>query len=301
MSENREPTVAAVLVTWNRRELLMGCIAGLRAQTRPVDAIVIVDNASTDGTWDALQEIRDPKMHCFRMAENGGGTAGFTHGIERALELGFDWIWLMDDDAEPTPSCLEKLWALDERRSGDAVLCPLIRGDEGLQLYHHKHVDRGDLSIRNVELDGRAVVPISANAFVGPLFPSTLVRTFGLPKVKYFIWWDDTEYTFRISDRGRRIVLATEAVILHHDKAVANPNALNWRTYYLYRNSLDFLSSHLEGFARVRALTLRLLHTLRMSLQHLRKGEKHWRIPLLGAFDFFRGRWGKVVTPQSVS
>lgn len=301
MSTTKEPTLAAVLVTWNRKALLMQCLAGLRAQTRPVDAIIVVDNASTDGTWDALQEIDDPRLHRYRMAENGGGTAGFTHGIERALELGFDWIWLMDDDAEPTPECLERLWALDERKSSDTVLCPLIRGDEDLQLYHHKHVSRQDLSITNVRLDGRKVIPISANAFVGPMFPASLVKRWGLPKVQYFIWWDDTEYTFRISDRGRKIVLATEAVILHHDKAVADPNALNWRSYYLYRNSFDFLTSHLEGLAKVRGVTSRLLHTLRITLQYLRKGEKHWKIPLMGAIDFARGRWGKVVTPQTFS
>lgn len=293
---NVDPRVCAVVVTWNRKDLLFRCLQGLHAQTRAVNGIVIVDNAGSDGSWDALFRTYENRsdIHLFRMSENTGGSGGFSYGIERAVDMGYDWIWIMDDDAEPTPSCLETLWATEERQSGDHVLCPLIQGDDSLQIYHHKNIDLARFRIAEIPSTDASKISIQGNAFVGPLFPSSLVRQHGLPKTKYFIWWDDTEYTFRISDHGRRMVLVTAAVILHHDKQ-AGATATSWKCYYDFRNSLDFIASNLHGLDRLRAASLRIARALRFTFQLLRKRDPHWKLPLRGIADYFRGRWGVVV------
>jgi len=133
---NKE-TVCAVVVTYNRKDLLIECLEGLRRQTRPVDAIYLVDNASTDGTPELLLEkgyikelpplnIVEPwekefevenlvdhqsiKIYYVRMNENTGGAGGFYEGMKRAYEKTYDWFWLMDDDVEPDPNCLQKMF-----------------------------------------------------------------------------------------------------------------------------------------------------------------------------------------------
>src|SRR5690349_19616129 len=100
--------VVAVVVTWNRRELLEEALAALRAQTHPCAAIVVVDNASTDGTAEVLAE-RHADLELVHLTTNTGGAGGFAAGMERALTHEPDLVWLLDDDTVPTDSAAERL------------------------------------------------------------------------------------------------------------------------------------------------------------------------------------------------
>jgi len=127
-------SVCAVVVTYNRKSLLIECLEALKSQTRPVQAIYLIDNASTDGTpeyllekgfikdllnkklkepWEKEYEINNVldgnsiKLFYLRMHENTGGAGGFYEGVKRGYEKGYDWLWLMDDDTIPTKSALE--------------------------------------------------------------------------------------------------------------------------------------------------------------------------------------------------
>ena len=105
--------VVAVVVTWNRRELLQESLAALRAQTHPPAAVVVVDNASTDGT-DALLAREHADLELVHLTRNTGGAGGFAAGVERALTLDPDLVWLLDDDTVPTGTAAEHLvtaWA----------------------------------------------------------------------------------------------------------------------------------------------------------------------------------------------
>ncbi|GAA6756682.1 hypothetical protein Thermus77420_21580 [Thermus thalpophilus] len=105
--------VCAVIVTHNRKELLRECLRAVLAQTRPVDHILVVDNASTDGTADMLRE-EFSQVEVLRLPENQGGAGGFHEGMKRAYELGYEWMWLMDDDALPSRTALEELLLFSE-------------------------------------------------------------------------------------------------------------------------------------------------------------------------------------------
>jgi GT2 family glycosyltransferase len=107
--------VCAVIVTHNRKELLRECIAAVQAQTERLARILVLDNASTDGT-DAM--LRDEfagadadSIEIVRLPENIGGAGGFREGLKRAADGGYDWIWLMDDDTIAAPTALERLLA----------------------------------------------------------------------------------------------------------------------------------------------------------------------------------------------
>ena len=97
--------VCAIVVTFNRKQLLRECLHSILAQTRLPDAILVVDNASTDGTPALLAE-EFPNLCVLRMADNRGGSAGFHAGMRWAFERGFDWFWVMDDDIEAYPHAL---------------------------------------------------------------------------------------------------------------------------------------------------------------------------------------------------
>ena len=99
-------TIAAVVVTYNRLALLKDCIEALRHQTRRLDAIIVINNSSTDGTRDWLESQND--LYVVHQ-ENGGGALGFYRGMKEAFAKGYDWVWMMDDDVEPLTSCLQEV------------------------------------------------------------------------------------------------------------------------------------------------------------------------------------------------
>ncbi|RYF54393.1 MAG: glycosyltransferase, partial [Cytophagaceae bacterium] len=101
-------TVAAVVVTYNRLNDLKLCIDSLNQQTRPLDAIIVINNGSTDGTSGWLAEQNGLTVVT---QSNLGGAGGFATGIETAYQAGFNWLWCMDDDCLAAPNALEVLLA----------------------------------------------------------------------------------------------------------------------------------------------------------------------------------------------
>ena len=108
MEQTTKHKTCAVVVTHNRRALLERCLAALKQQSAPCD-VLVVDNASTDGTerWLAEQAAQDSRLRLYRSAENLGGAGGFHTGMRLALEAGYEWLWIMDDDSLAAPTALE--------------------------------------------------------------------------------------------------------------------------------------------------------------------------------------------------
>jgi GT2 family glycosyltransferase len=188
--------------------------------------IVVIDNGSTDGTRDLLAERGLlERVRYVRCEENSGSSGGFATGVEEARGSAAEWVWLMDDDAEPEPETLERLLASEA--AGDpatAALCPAVVGPGGeIDLGHRGHF-RG--RPRALPLD--AYVPGSAPAlgyftFVGVLIRTAVARAADPPRADFFIWADDYEYSFRIGEHGA-IRLVPDARIVHHDVGQAYSN-----------------------------------------------------------------------------
>ena len=103
--------VTVIVVTYNRLPLLKQCLAALRAQTVQGFTVLLVDNASTDGTADYIKTLAMPGLVCRNPGENLGGAGGFAYGIRAAVELGCEAVWIMDDDTLPEPDALAALLA----------------------------------------------------------------------------------------------------------------------------------------------------------------------------------------------
>ncbi len=235
--------VTAVVVTYNRLALLQQCLAALCAQTVRGFTVLVVDNASTDGTADYLKTLDRPGLVCRNPGKNLGGAGGFAYGIREAAALGCKAVWIMDDDTLPTPTALETLLAADAAHGGDygwlsgRALAP-DGADQPMNLQRktmYRDIDGFG--------DGKGEIPAVMASFVSLFLRVETVWQFGLPIAEFFIWSDDWEYTRRIS-REKPCYVVPSSRVVH---AMQNPGVVNiakdvparWTRYrYFYRNDV---------------------------------------------------------------
>lgn len=282
--------VVAVVVTYNRRELLQKTLVGLESQERPVDHILVIDNASTDGT-DAMLAERTPGAPTTieRMSENTGGAGGFARGTELAFELGADAIWLMDDDTVPQPGSLGPLVsALEdaEERLGamPSFACSLVLWHDGSLCEMNTPVPTWDWP-RPLTM-GADYTLSSSCSFVSVLVTREAVRTVGLPSPNFFIWFDDAEYTLRLSKFRPGIFVPASTVnhLLPQNRGVnfGDVNDSNlWKFEYGVRNQV--------GSALAMRSPVMMASLVENSLKQLYRSGVPWKLRLKLAKSAVKG------------
>ena len=242
MSEPRE-SVAVVVVTYNRAGLLLRMLGGLAASERRPDAVIVVDNASTDHTKTVLDGVLDLPLQVIRPEANLGGAGGFHLGVEAAYEQGFDRIWLMDDDVVPAPDCLGVLMDVDE----DCLMS--VREDTSGRLVEKAAVTfdlRNPLRIKpktsmvETAYGERSAMPerveLENVAFEGFMVRRAVVDSIGLPDPDFFIFYDDVDYALRARRAGFRIWAVRDAVLVRQLSFDQQHDLSGWKGYYMYRN-----------------------------------------------------------------
>lgn len=247
------------MVTYNRKALLVQCLDALQRQTRAIDRIVVVDNASSDGTA-AVVRADFPGVDLLVLDENRGGAGGFHVGMKAAAEGGADWIWVMDDDAEPAPDALEALMQASGKDVPGVVALASQKIDARtgrVQRGHAGHYSVATLQARPLSEDNvrDGACPITFSSFVGLLVSRHALRRVGLPEAGFFIWGDDAEYSLRLASVGR-MLLVPESRIHHHNAHAqsrrtgrARPLSSYWRHYYSLRNRILLANRHATSLA----------------------------------------------------
>ena len=270
--------IAAIVVTYNRVNLLLRNIESLLSQTLSERFdILVIDNASTDGTGERLQQlIGEGKVKYYNTGSNLGGAGGFQYGIKKAYEDGYSYFWLMDDDTFPYENALEELLKVDEFLDGkygflssvakwkDGTLCNMNRQ----RVTYNKPVQ---------EFSGNATKVVMAT-FVSFFTKREIVEQVGLPIKEFVIWSDDFEYTRRISLLYDCYV-ADNSVVVHwmnsNNKVAIETESDDrlWRYKLLYRNEMYvYRREGIKGmcylFARV------VLHSARVVVRGTSKWKK---------------------------
>lgn len=215
--ETPPPKIVAVVVTYHRPVELRLVVEAVLNQTRPPEAIVVFDNGGPVAAAEVLRGCGG-RVEIVRSAANLGGAGGFAGGLARALELGADWAWLMDDDAVPGPGALAALLAvlpgLPERAG---AVCGAVREYGALALRHRRDFEPWFGGERPLVARAyrRAAVEIATGSFVGFMVAGEAVRDAGLPEAGFFLAYDDTEYSLRLRARGWRLWLVPGSVIEH--------------------------------------------------------------------------------------
>lgn len=250
--------IIAVVVTFNRKDLLLQCLYALSMQTYKPQKVIIIDNASTDGTKTLLSEkdyiqennqdalINGISFQYVHKDKNHGGAGGFYEGMRRAQQGGeYDGVWVMDDDGKPSINCLEKLVSYLGQYDYIAPLVLDCCNKDELAFSQGGKLQLAEIEER-YKVDG--IFPNFSAPFNGILFSKKVLAKVGLPKKEMFIWGDETNYDLRCKEEGFNPITVLSALFYHPKDRLALYDSCfhrkvvfvsqKWRGYCYYRNSI---------------------------------------------------------------
>jgi GT2 family glycosyltransferase len=248
--------ILAHIHSFNDADVIDRAIEAVILQTRPVDGILLVDNASSD---DTLKQPSVGNATVLRHSENLGTSGSVYSGFRFALEQDYDWIWLFDADSAPEPDALEKLLALYENLSATdreqtaALACLPHNLADGKPLHGYLFTRQGltQISPATEEL----YYPCHITIWSGGLYRVEAIRQVGLPDLDYVLDWGECEYAYRLMKGGWKVIVATDAILRHNIRGRASlvpteikfgpfvlqlPEPSPIRCYYLCRNTFYF-------------------------------------------------------------
>lgn len=240
--------VSAVIVTFNRVEKLEKVLNAVSRQTYKPNRIFVIDNASTDNTEAMVTSRNDAKIEYIKLPQNIGGAGGFFEGMKAAYEQGDDYLWLMDDDAYPEPDALavlHKSIADFPLKTGKTAsfACSFVKWVDGTVC--EMNIPSRTHDCPRFYTDELPVLLVESCSFVSVLIPSWAVQKHGYPLKEYFIWYDDVEYTQRISASGLGI-LCLQSIVVHDmpenkgaDFSLINDTNI-WKYCYGARNEASY-------------------------------------------------------------
>lgn len=245
---------AVVVVTYNRLALLKECLRQVENQTVPAKRIIVVNNASTDGTAEYLRKYKEKskQYRTITCGENLGGAGGFAKGIQASTEEKADCVLMIDDDAILRNDYMEKIIEARQRYQGYQAFAGAVMTAGRVDTWHRRNIAKPGMRLINCPENsyaGRnAGQPFACDiaSFCGMVVDQELVRKVGLPCSEYFIWFDDTEYSMRINRYTRFLVMPDAR--LDHRTAVNGPKyphrRYDWKEYYGIRNRILCVKKH---------------------------------------------------------
>lgn len=301
--------IASVTVSRNGGEILCRHLDLLLQQSRPLDEVIVVDNASTDGTA-ALLASKYPSVSVIELATNEGVSGGYSAGLEYALGRKHDWVWMLDQDSQPLTNTVEKLLAASEAFPVVAKLglvAPLaVDAATGtpLSLFLWRN---GQIEVPSpFGTEGVTLVDMVISS--GSLIRSDVVKKVGLPRKDLFIDFVDYEHCLRLRRNGFLIAVVNQCVMPH---TIGQPHAVNflgrrmnwtthrpWRDYYKVRNRAFVVWHQLPGFKAkifvIRQFITQMVGSLLYDPEKITRMQFMWR----GLRDGIQGRLGITVRPS---
>lgn len=243
---------ASLIVTYNRKQKLIKAIKSLLDQTYKPSLIILIDNCSNDGTQALLKEkgyLDNELIHYVRLHQNYGGSGGFYYGAKEAVKLSsqFEYLSFSDDDAYFKPDYFAIMQNIVRDHHDIMAFCGTVKNTSGLiQTIHRRRI----VNRRTIKEEAIAVPEYEHNfyvdtfSFVGSFLKMDVIKKIGLPHKDYFIYFDDTEYSLRVS-QYTKILNVSKAVVVHDTVARRNNvSPINWKSYYDLRNSMLMKKEH---------------------------------------------------------
>ncbi len=302
-------SVVAVIVTWNKRQHVLSCIDSVLASSYPVKAIVVVDNASTDSTAQAIRQQFDEThpLHLVVNETNIGGSGGFCEGIKAALKYDSDYLWLLDNDVIVDRQALDRLLFAMKQESNVGIVgakiyfakTPEIIWSFGVRVNHWlAHISPVGGKVRD-EGQYNQVIEVDYVPMCSMLLSTEVIRRIGSVDPHYFVYSDDADLCTRTKRAGFQVLSAPDSVAWH-DVTLDSQRMSPFAAYYFTRNYIHyFLKFSPLWYKPITALFLFafLMRRLLATIKYWPGFKAFWDIEkatLAGFFDAWRGKRGRV-------
>ena len=214
--------IIGILPTHSRCEMLPRALSSVVAQAHRPDLFLILDNASTDGSDKVLKSFADKHdfIKIIRSEKNLGASGGMRFLMERALEMGADWVWFMDDDAEVDSKALDMLLKSSAVNNPEAYILEMAVLDaNGVWTPHNRpslfNEDRFDFQgLEESAIHSDEPIEVHTGGYNGWFVRRSCFEEFGFPRSDMYFWFDDIEYVVRVS-RKKKVFLVPKAKVKH--------------------------------------------------------------------------------------
>ena len=249
--EPKMSSIASVTVAYNGVNVLRRHLDALYRQTRKINEIIVVNNASTDDTLKLLgKEYRHVTV--INLPENVGVGGGYAAGLAyAAIEKKHDWVWLFDQDSVPGNACLEGLLSaaqqLGNHSEETAVLAPVCF-HAGTKMPYPGHLWKNGRMVPTPVDSGQAVNFVDFVISSGSLIRREAIVAAGLPRTDFFMDFVDYEHCLRLRRHGFKIAVVRDSQL---DHVLGDPTKSKflgrtkywsdhapWRCYYMVRNEV---------------------------------------------------------------
>ena len=289
-----------VIVTYNRLNLLKECIEACLNQTYKFTSIIIVNNCSTDGTFEYLEGLKEENIKVINCDKNLGGAGGFYEGIKYATEINnCDYLLIIDDDAIINIDYNEKIHKVmeDTVAKGEKILAysgTVITNNE-IVTSTRKNINKDyDFEKCDLELYKGEYFDYDSSSFCGLYVSMDIIKKIGLPKKEFFIWYDDTEYCMRI--RKYTIIRNVNAAILNHKAAIQTSNGMTWKSYYGIRNRLYIEKKYFSKKVYIKHVVRNIFKSFIIRIKYFIKRDIKYKnmskIFFWATVDFIRNKYG---------
>ncbi len=272
--------VAAIVWTYGRPEIAARCVGALRAQTVPVDRIVLVDSASPAEEFARLQDVLGDQVELLRLDENDGPGAAVHLGLERLASRPPRWVWFVEDDSVPSPGCLQELLLAATSAGGQ-----LMVGPDGAEIW------RGQWRPTPRLANGASRV-VDFVYLDGALAAYDVVRRTGAPRSDFFMMLVDVEYPIRLARDGTPMMQVGVQYVA--ERLGSQAASTEWRAYYQTRNHLRMVLD-LRSPALLGGFVLRTAKHTIVAVRQLNGAEI--RLRCRAVVDALRNRMGRTLEP----
>jgi GT2 family glycosyltransferase len=247
-----EKPIAVVICNWNKKHDLLRCIQSVLESDFQDFDIVVVDNASTDDSVDVIKEVYSSEVTLLSNCENLGGAGGFNAGINWALNRGYKYVHLLDNDVIVDKQAIRESFQFMEN-NGDV-------GAVGSKLYSYYEPYRLQELGAEIDWENFYITPLYKGYLDSSKIPlivecdyvpacSVMIRVKAIEKIGLmdedcFIYWDDIEWFYRMKQAGYRVVSYSKSKVWHKMGAANKTNTFS--TYYFWRNRINFFLNYLD-------------------------------------------------------
>ena len=312
--------VAGVIVAYNNGDNIGRLLETLFSQSKQLEEIVVVNNASSDATSEIVKQ-KFPQVTLVENACNMGVGGGYAQGLEYAYQRGYEWVWLLDGDSLPLTSALEELAKAfaglkpTHPKIGMLASCPVnpsTNEQYGGFLWRGRFV-----ALPKRLAESREPFPVDSTVSSGCLVSRIVIEDIGLPRADFFMDFVDHEYNLRVRRNGYEIIFVPASTIYHEigkspvirsqivrvigRLATKGPLGVEapWRQYYMVRNQAYTFWHEFRNYKALFFFTLRVMRMIiGMLLFNDKDKVKRIRYIIWGLRDGFKGRLGKTVTPN---